>query len=317
MELFCNTSNGMTRWLVKRGALTSPFVLIDVGVQDGISARWHALGDHLTVYGFDLLKEAIAPLTNVHDPRKHYFAIGLADRDGELEIGVPANRYETQLFGDGAGERRLIQVRRLDTLLSEGLVQPADFVKLDCEGYEPLVLQGAANFLSRSNLVGADTESNFNLSSDVPDTHFSECCNPFVRQRLMVFDIAFNRLSMVNSPALTGRSILRPATLNLLFGRNLVQERDSGPSYIYRSAESPVSPQTVLKSAIVFEAYGLLDWACYVLKGFADQIGSAIDIDAAIAQLAPPAEPASPTPQNQGLITQLRTMKRSLMRKIR
>ena len=125
MELYCNTSNEMTRWLVKSGALTA-FVLVDVGVQDGISPRWYALEDHLTVYGFDLLEEAIAPLARERDPRKHYFAIGLADRDGELEMAVPANRYETQLFGDSPGERRRIQVRRLDTLLGEGLIQPAD-----------------------------------------------------------------------------------------------------------------------------------------------------------------------------------------------
>ena len=317
MELYCNTSNEMTRWLVKSGALTSPFVLVDVGVQDGISARWYALEDHLTVYGFDLLEEAIAPLARERDPRKHYYAIGLADRDGELEIAVPANRYETQLFGDSPGERRRIQVRRLDTLLGEGLIQPADFIKLDCEGYETVVLNGATAYLAQSNLVGVDIESNFNLSPTAPNSHFFECCNPLLRQRLMVFDIAFNRVPIMNSPELAERSIHRPATLNLLLARNLTQERNSPPSYVYRQAEWQVSPQTVLKSAIVFEAYGMLEWACYVLRSFADQIGATVDIDAAIARLAPAAELAiSPWP-NAGIINRLRALRRYLLRRKR
>lgn len=101
-----------------------------------------------------------------------------------------------------------------------------------------------------------------------------------------MFDIAFNRVPIIDWPALAGRSVHRPATLNLLLTRNLTQERDSPSSYIYRPAQLTVSPQTVLKSAIVFEACGLLDWTCYVLKSFADLIGGTIDIDAAIARLA-------------------------------
>lgn len=293
MELYCNTACEMTRWLVQRGALTSTFVLVDVGVQGGISPRWHALGDYLTVYGFDLLEEAIAPLAREGDPRRHYFALGLADRDGELEIAVPANRFETMLSSHGPGERRRIQIRRLDTLFSEGLVQPADFIKLDCEGYESIVLKGADAYLAASNLLGADLESSFNISPLLPKTHFSECCDPLVQQRLIVFDIAFNRVPIIDLPALAGRSVHRPGTVNLLLSRNLTQERDSPASYVYRAAERQVSAQTILKSAIVFEAYGLLDWSAYVLKNFADLIGGTIDIDAAIARLAPPSDAAA------------------------
>src|SRR5690242_2062502 len=101
MELHCNVSNEMTRWLVASGALTTPFVLVDVGVQDGVSPRWNALGDHLTVYGFDLLEEAIAPLSSVAKNKSRYFVMGLADTDGEIDIVIPANRYETQLYSSG------------------------------------------------------------------------------------------------------------------------------------------------------------------------------------------------------------------------
>ena len=193
MELCCSTENRMTKFLVSTGALTTSFVLVDVGVQGGISPRWNALQDHLTVYGFDLLEEAIAPLDRVNDARSHYFVMGLGDRDDESDIVIPTNRYETNLSSSGRGERRRVQIRRLDTLFEQTKIEPADVIKMDCEGYEPLILRGGLNYLAASNLIGADVESNFNLSPIIPNTHFCECCEPLVRQRLMVFDIQFNR----------------------------------------------------------------------------------------------------------------------------
>ena len=283
MELYCNNSNRMTRWLVSSGALKTSFILVDIGVQGGISPRWNALQDHLIVYGFDLLEEAIAPLVEVGNARRHYFVVGLADQDGELDIVVPANRYETQLYSAQPGERRRVQVRRLDTLFNDGEVPPADFIKMDCEGYEPIVLRGAKNYLAACNLVGADTESNFNLSSVIPDTHFSACCEPLVHQRLMVFDIQFNRIPVIDMERPAG--IHRPATLNVLFARNLPQEQDSPESFAHRPPQLPMDPQTVLKTAIVFESYGLLDWSLYVLRNFSTLIGAAVDVDRAISEL--------------------------------
>ena len=61
----------------------------------------------------------------------------------------------------------------------------------------------------------------------------------------------------------------------------------------------------------------MLEWACYVLRSFADQIGATVDIDAAIARLAPAAELAiSPRP-NAGIINRLRALKRYLLRRKR
>lgn len=229
MELFSNTSNRLTHWLVSRGVLTSPFVLVDVGVQGGINPRWNALGDHLVVYGFDLLEEEIAPLRRAAGARHHYFPIGLADQDGELDILVPENRFETKLYSSGSGDQRRVPIRRLDTLFREQIVPAADFIKMDCEGFEPVVLSGAGSFLAASNIIGVDSESNFNSGPRLTNTHFSQLCDPLVRERLLVFDLQFNRLPVIASPTFeTG--ICRPATLNVLFARHLVQERDSQPS---------------------------------------------------------------------------------------
>jgi len=51
MELPINENPEFTEWLVREGVLVEPFVLIDVGVQDGEDGRWRVLGDHLVVHG--------------------------------------------------------------------------------------------------------------------------------------------------------------------------------------------------------------------------------------------------------------------------
>lgn len=319
MELYCNVSSPMTRWFVSCGLLTTPFVLIDVGVQGGISPRWSALQDHLVVYGFDLLEEVVSDLICAGDSRCRYFAIGLTDYDGEVDISVPANRYEAQLNAFAEGERRRIPVRRLDTLFREGALTTADFIKLDCEGYEPLVLRGASDYLTASNLIGADTESNFNLSPVIPNTHFCECSAALVRQRLMVFDFEFNRVPVGNSPALSSDSVHRPAVLNVLFARNLVQERESPTSYIHRAAELPVDTQTILKCAIAFEAYGLREWACHLLMSFAGQIGAKLDIDKAVHHLRPESSGSAmlSVPRHSGAQSKLLTLMAKAKRLLR
>ena len=50
------------QWVVRAGLLSEPFVLIDVGVQDGEDQRWRPLGDHLVVHGFDPIAEVVQKL---------------------------------------------------------------------------------------------------------------------------------------------------------------------------------------------------------------------------------------------------------------
>jgi hypothetical protein len=59
----------------------------------------------------------------------------------------------------------------------------------------------------------------------------------------------------------------------------------------------------------------MLDWAGYVLKNFADQIGATIDVEAATARLRPLSRLSR---WRQGAVAnRLRAMKRHLLRKLR
>jgi hypothetical protein len=63
MELAFNQNAELTKWVVREGLLGEAFVLVDVGVQDGESERWDALGDLLVVHGFNPIAEVVQSLT--------------------------------------------------------------------------------------------------------------------------------------------------------------------------------------------------------------------------------------------------------------
>ncbi len=307
MELIRNLDAPFTRWVTAERFLEQPFVLIDVGVQDGISTRWAALGDQLRVYGFDPLAEAIAPLEAANRPGHRYFAMALGDEDGERELYVQGNTTATSFYAQAPsryevsdtvwrsqGVRR-VPIARLDTLYANGAVPRADFIKLDCEGFEPEVLKGARRFLAESPILGADMETSFNVSPILKDTHFWASYEPLLRRSLLVFDLRFNRVPRASyaervRTARSGVAMVggthRPATCNFLFARDLVQERDSPDSFAQPPA--PPSADEVLKTAVVLELYGLVDCAYDLLLAFEATLADRLDVRRATEILVPP-----------------------------
>ena len=101
MELPINENPEFTEWLVREGVLVEPFVLIDVGVQDGEDGRWRVLGDHLVVHGFDPIAEVVEALSTLNHgkvhrhyngPRQHGWRgeLLLQPRQANRELNVPA-----------------------------------------------------------------------------------------------------------------------------------------------------------------------------------------------------------------------------------
>jgi FkbM family methyltransferase len=287
MDLPYNTSPGFTQWVVKRRLLQTKLVLVDVGVQGGIHPRWKALGGFLHVYGFDPLVETIEPLTKSVEPNHEYFAIALGDQDGERELFVPtvlpaasffareAEQDQARMTIDtgnwAATKTRRVPIRRLDTL-SQRWPHGIDFMKLDCEGYEPAVLAGAHN--STSQVLAIETEIGFS-SIHWPQTHFSAVYDQVVPRGFRLSNLAFDRVpfaSYFQRAKELGReqgaekSVSTPGTFAVLFSRSLTLRGQ------------PPTPDQVLKSAIIFELYNMLDAAYDVLQVFKPVLPPAFDI---------------------------------------
>jgi FkbM family methyltransferase len=245
-------------FIAKSGALDSAFVLVDVGVRGGIHPRWRALEPAIEVYGFDAIAEVGAP-----NARHHYFKLALGNYDGDCMVHVPDNLYEARVSAAGTHKA---PIARLDTLWAKGVIPAADFIKIDCEGYEPEVLTGATAYLEASNLVGADIESHFHVSPSLPYSHFTAVNTILVERRLRVADLAFEGAQDADRPW--------NGTCNVLFSRHLLDERKAG-----RPGDIDLSPGTILKTIAIFDVYGLIGPAVALTREFRDVIAKRIDAD--------------------------------------
>jgi FkbM family methyltransferase len=300
MDLFFNENPRFTEWLVSSGALREPFVVIDVGVQGGESPRWRVLGDHLILHGFDAIKEVVDDLAQKNFKARHktfhWFAIG--NEDGEREFYFkPGNPTNSSFYRDAdparpmqllAQQARKVPVRRLDTLLRDGVIPSADFLKVDVEGFEGDVFRGAVGLLA-AGVLGVESETNFFTSNVYPDSHFALVQAELLRSGLVLFDLNFSRVPRASyhearklrgMPALPAEGSGKPAYFNVLFCRDLAAERDG--SLFYRRPPPAPTIDQVLKAMAIYELHGLNDIAVDTAVKFSAELGQRIDVERAL-----------------------------------
>jgi len=257
MELTCGFGRAADL-IAQSGVLKCPFVLVDVGARGGIDARWAPFEPAMRVFGFDA-----ETLVNAPNDRQKYFEMAIGDLDGECFISTPDNRFESRIADSG----RPVPIRKLDTLSASSAIPPADFIKIDVEGYEPQVLAGAREYLKASTLLGADVETTFNSSPMVPDSHLAAVMAPLFEHGLRIADFAFDR------PGLQ-QKLLWPGTCNALFVRDITRANQ-------------IEPDTVLKTIAVLDVYGLPALALAVLDAHHTVLQQRINVKA-LAQLLVP-----------------------------
>lgn len=149
--------------------------VLDVGANDGGFGRsLRRLGYRGRIVSFEPTRAAFGRLrrTTAGDGRWVAHNLALGDHDGRLEINVAGNDAASSSFlpmldqhldaspGSAYVSKEQVEVRRLDRMWSE-VVAAADervFLKLDVQGAEGMVLDGAAGIMDE--LVGIQTELN-------------------------------------------------------------------------------------------------------------------------------------------------------------
>jgi FkbM family methyltransferase len=305
MELVSNQTADFTRWVSGTGLLHEPFVIVDVGVQGGENLRWHALGDHLILHGFDPIETVVEQLQTANRrPNVTYYCMALGNADGTIELFInEADPYSSSMYRHGESRfhrrdprlrTRQVPIRRLDGLIEEGSVPRPDFLKVDVEGFEGEVLLGCARHLD--GLCGFEVESNFGISAVYPNTHFGSMMETALAHRLLVFDLEFNRVPTIKyQEALAHKgldqvrdhiSVGKPAMLNVLFARDLIQEADNPE--LYQLPALSLGIDFLIKQLVVFELYGLNDIAVDLARRLAALIGQRLDVDEAVYLLTDP-----------------------------
>jgi FkbM family methyltransferase len=304
LDLHFNSDAHFTRWVVRQGHLAEPFVVIDVGVQGGEHVRWHVLGDYLLVHGFDALEEAVETLRrqNAGNPNRHYHSIAIGDVDGDKTFYFREDNPFSSSFLEQGEDRfsigrrierpRRVSVRQLDTLLAEGVIPKPDFLKADVEGFENKVFLGARQVLKL--LLGIETETSFGASHLYPKNHFISILGIALENKLLAFDLNFNRIPRASFRRAISRKDLsvgateigQIATLNVLFCRDLISEADYSRKDATRSRVDDIDQ--IIKQMIIYELHGLNDVALDTAEHYAHQLGSRLDVEEAIQLLADP-----------------------------
>lgn len=140
---------GCLLWLGRAGF--APVNVLEVGAGGGAwSATCSSVFPEASYWMIDPLSDAAVP------PRTpaggwHRLSLAAGKRDGAATIIIPGDHdgvagatFRRSRGGRPIkGERRLVNMRRLDSLIAEGTLPAPDLVRLDVEGFEDEVLQGA------------------------------------------------------------------------------------------------------------------------------------------------------------------------------
>jgi FkbM family methyltransferase len=151
-----------------------PKVMLDVGANVGSYSR--KLLSHFPeakVYAFEPLAKTYATLSRLTDEHGDRFVpvnVGVGASPGSLELHYEEDASSHASFAAEASEvpyvrntqKALIDVVTLDGFVAERLVgETVDFVKIDTEGFEFEVLQGARNLVSRHRPAAVHIEFNW------------------------------------------------------------------------------------------------------------------------------------------------------------
>jgi FkbM family methyltransferase len=208
MDLYHHTNPPFTKWVVDNRLLADKFTVIDVGCQGGPHPRWKALGDFVEFHGFDPITEVIDRLDYEYRSQSNYYfhSMALGNQDGQREFYVKADSFSSSFYppSDSAliddlhrnGVRcgaRTVEISKLDTLSRKGRIPLADYIKIDCEGFESEVLLGGKQYLGASAALCITVETNFHTSPEYPYTHFSTLNELLLPYGLCVFDLSYVR----------------------------------------------------------------------------------------------------------------------------
>lgn len=307
VDLIFNQSSRFTTWAVAAGLPREPIVVVDVGVQGGEHQRWNLFpADRIVVHGFDAIRGVVEGLRQQARPGRHYHWMAVGDHDGETQFYFnAADPYSSSVYGAGPSayakecehraELQRVPLRQLDSLVLDGTVPQPDFLKVDVEGFEQSVLVGAKKALG-SRLLGFEVETSLNASPVYLETHFGVLLDIATKNGMRAVDLNFNRIptesfqraleDLGRSRVRNSHSVGKISTMNVLFLRDLVAERDSPVSY--QKLPPPPSLDQVVKTMMLLESYGLNDIAIDVAQRFKDDLAPLMDVDAGIRLLADP-----------------------------
>ena len=151
-----------------------PLTLVDIGARGGLQPNWRKATRHLRVIGFEPDPEEFARLASKQERGRIYFDVALHGAPGEVALNLArspgtsslleANHAFLSRFPEAERFEVVKQVRlradTLDSVLAANDMGTVDFLKIDTQGAELAILQGARRTLAQ-HVFGVELEVNF------------------------------------------------------------------------------------------------------------------------------------------------------------
>jgi FkbM family methyltransferase len=153
-----------------------PLVLIDVGARGGVKSNWARAERHLRSFGFEPDKGEFSRLVaqTKANQTATFFETALHSRRGPIRLNIARDRGLTSVFEPDREfldafpeaarfdvvDTQQVDADTLDNQLQSHNVPDVDFVKVDTQGSELFVLEGARHTLD-STVFGVEAEVEF------------------------------------------------------------------------------------------------------------------------------------------------------------
>ncbi|HWK11814.1 MAG TPA: FkbM family methyltransferase [Vicinamibacterales bacterium] len=259
---------------------THPAVLVDVGARGGLRPLWAAMRPHLRLIGFEPDPQEYAQLSRTTaDPSTTILPTALHNAPATLPLYIARDRGLTSVFQPNrefvdqfpeasrfdTTDVQEIVAQPLDRVLEAHGIADVDFLKVDTQGSELQILQGAARTLD-GGVFGVEVEAEFNpiyrqqpLFADV---------DAFLRERgFQLFDLRpcyWKRTSGVRLGGPKGQIIWADALYLKTAGSLIDGSRSS----------SDAAKAKALKAIAISLLYGYADYALTLAHAFSSVLTS-------------------------------------------
>jgi FkbM family methyltransferase len=157
-------------WINKLQSTDPLYVVFDVGANRGQTvARFRAKFPDATIYAFEPGVPAFSKLRAVtaNDPKTKLFHLALGEHDGSATLHENANDVTNSLLPNSRRisqfsppelcvpkNKSTVPLMRIDTFCAKESIDRIDLLKIDAQGYEQHILDGAGSLLTPATIRG-------------------------------------------------------------------------------------------------------------------------------------------------------------------
>lgn len=254
-----------------------PLVLVDIGASGGLEQNWKSAKKYLHIIGFEPYNKAFSDLQRDGSNGVKYLNVGLHNEKASLKFYSTRKQTTSSIFKPNREfldkfpeEERFdildevkIECDTLDNQLLSNNISEVDFIKIDTQGSELFILQGAEKTIEES-VFGLEIEVEFvEIYQNQP--LFADVDSFIRRQDFQLFDIKRNYWKRS-----IGQNYHKKGG-QLIFGDALyLRSAESFKEIIDRIQGREKKKGKILKALSICFLYGYLDYAKEILNMVSD-----------------------------------------------